>query len=319
MRRVAFVLIYLFCLGDSSRKHLRESNKELQEGEESYSPNEFPLSHSLIEVNRSQADKVKGEFVPLPAHPVAAQPLGMERQMGPQIPVHRLPAIHSRPQTQARMMGSRLDDDFEWEGVGLVDTPHEEEKVGTDEVEPQSMRTAKLPRAIVFDLDGCVWCPDMYMLWGGGAPFDVRDDGTLSDRSGNTVRLLGATSQILHELHTDPKWKGCTVCIASCTDEPNWAQECLRKFSVGPPGGGLAMKQCFQIEEIHKGSKRSHLRSISELTGVPLEEMLFFDNELGNCNDVASIGVTVAYVPDGVTAAAWERALELYPAPGEIL
>ena len=47
--------------------------------------------------------------------------------------------------------------------------------------------------------------------------------------------------------------------------------------------------------------------------------MLFFDNERGNCRDVASIGVTVAYVPDGVTAAAWDHARELYPAPGEIL
>ena len=46
---------------------------------------------------------------------------------------------------------------------------------------------------------------------------------------------------------------------------------------------------------------------------------LFLDNERGNCVDVASIGVTVAYVPDGVTADAWERALKLFPAPGEIL
>ena len=28
-----------------------------------------------------------------------------------------------------------------------------------------------LPKVIVFDLDGCVWDPEMYELWGGGAPF----------------------------------------------------------------------------------------------------------------------------------------------------
>ena len=28
-----------------------------------------------------------------------------------------------------------------------------------------------LPKVIVFDLDGCVWDPEMYQLWGGGAPF----------------------------------------------------------------------------------------------------------------------------------------------------
>ena len=28
-----------------------------------------------------------------------------------------------------------------------------------------------LPKVVVFDLDGCVWDPEMYELWGGGAPF----------------------------------------------------------------------------------------------------------------------------------------------------
>ena len=31
------------------------------------------------------------------------------------------------------------------------------------------------PKAVVFDLDGCVWRPEMYELWGGGAPF--KDNG----------------------------------------------------------------------------------------------------------------------------------------------
>ena len=52
---------------------------------------------------------------------------------------------------------------------------------------------------------------------------------------------------------------------------------------------------------------------------ITLDEMIFFDNERHNCVDVASLGVTVAYVPDGVTAAAWHRTLERYPAPGEIV
>ena len=47
--------------------------------------------------------------------------------------------------------------------------------------------------------------------------------------------------------------------------------------------------------------------------------MLFFDNEYGNCQDVASIGVSVAYVPDGVTADAWQTALESFPSPYEII
>ena len=30
---------------------------------------------------------------------------------------------------------------------------------------------ARLPKALVFDLDGCCWDPEMYELWGGGSPF----------------------------------------------------------------------------------------------------------------------------------------------------
>ena len=47
--------------------------------------------------------------------------------------------------------------------------------------------------------------------------------------------------------------------------------------------------------------------------------MLFLDNERGNCLDVAALGVTVAYVPDGVTRVAWEKCLEDFPREGEIL
>eukprot|EP00971_Amphidinium_carterae_P076258 1506110-Amphidinium_carterae.1 len=46
------------------------------------------------------------------------------------------------------------------------------------------------PGCIVFDLDGCLWYPDMYELWGGGAPFTEQQvDGTLIDRSGRAVTL----------------------------------------------------------------------------------------------------------------------------------
>ena len=32
-----------------------------------------------------------------------------------------------------------------------------------------------LPRVLAFDLDGCVWDPEMYELWGrGGSPFTPR-------------------------------------------------------------------------------------------------------------------------------------------------
>ena len=51
------------------------------------------------------------------------------------------------------------------------------------------MRTA--PVLVVFDLDACCWFPEMYMLWGGGAPFRVvHKTNTLLDARGTSVRLL---------------------------------------------------------------------------------------------------------------------------------
>ena len=44
----------------------------------------------------------------------------------------------------------------------------------------------RIPNLNFVMLDGCVWDPEMYELWGGGgAPFKVNKDGSLSDRAGN--------------------------------------------------------------------------------------------------------------------------------------
>lgn len=175
-----------------------------------------------------------------------------------------------------------------------------------------------LPKVVVFDLDGCLWAPDMYMLWGGGAPFAVRDDRDLDDTFGKRVHLLGDVRNILHQLSTATEWEGVVVAVASCTDEPEWARECMRKFEVGPAGSGRSIIDCIDVEEIAKGNKQGHLRRIAEQTGVGLEEMVFFDNERPNCVDVAALGVSVAWVPDGVTAGAWEQSLARFPEPGSI-
>ena len=52
---------------------------------------------------------------------------------------------------------------------------------------------------------------------------------------------------------------------------------------------------------IYKANKSRQLKKISEDTGIPLNEMIFFDNQSNNCLDVSKVNVTVAYVPDGIT------------------
>jgi magnesium-dependent phosphatase 1 len=131
-----------------------------------------------------------------------------------------------------------------------------------------------LPRLIAFDLDGTIWTPEMYELWGGGgAPFRVAPhasashaprDQALIDRAHNRVTLLGESARILHELVHAPRWAHVNslpsvspalapaaasaadraasepastrviVAWVSCCDEPTWADECLAKFTTDP-------------------------------------------------------------------------------------
>ena len=100
------------------------------------------------------------------------------------------------------------------------------------------------PKVVVFDLDGCLWDPEMYMLsWRGGAPFEPDGDAMLS-QSGERVVLLGAAREILRELRTTDDWSATKVAISSRTDEPAWAAELLDKFRVDE----MVPRQCTNHE-----------------------------------------------------------------------
>ena len=81
------------------------------------------------------------------------------------------------------------------------------------------------------------------------------------------------------------------MAVASTCDEPSWARECIRKFSVG---GDLKMFDVFQenVTEIYKAhGKDNHMRAIAEKTGVSLVNMIFFDNQTNNTSCVAGMKV----------------------------
>ena len=172
----------------------------------------------------------------------------------------------------------------------------------------QTLRAAK-PKVVVFDLDGCLWDPEMYMLsWRGGAPFEPDGDAMLA-QSGERVVLLGAARDILRQLRTTDDWSNTKVAISSRTDEPAWAAELLDKFRVDD----MVLGDCFDAREITKESKSSHFRRLKEKYACDYEDMLFFDNEYGNCREISQLGVTVAFSPDGVTGDVWADALAAFP------
>mmetsp|Transcript_22660 Transcript_22660/g.53743 ORF Transcript_22660/g.53743 Transcript_22660/m.53743 type:complete len:202 (-) Transcript_22660:97-702(-) len=166
---------------------------------------------------------------------------------------------------------------------------------------------ARLPRLVAFDLDGTIWTPDMYMLWGGGSPFRTVSNGELRDRSGQPVRLLGISGEILDEIAVEPGWSETTVAWVSCTDEPSWADECARKFRT-PSGVPLADR--VREEIIYKADKRTHFRDLRERTGIDFADMVFFDNERGNIRSVSKLGVLSVHCPNGMTREVWKDGID---------
>mmetsp|Transcript_39420 Transcript_39420/g.70506 ORF Transcript_39420/g.70506 Transcript_39420/m.70506 type:complete len:261 (-) Transcript_39420:73-855(-) len=189
---------------------------------------------------------------------------------------------------------------------------------------PRLIRAAELredlPKCVVFDLDGCLWYPEMYELsWQrGGAPFSLDAAGVMRDRGGCVVSLHSGVDAALTELATDAKWQDAVVAVASCCDVPQWAHELLGKFEFGSAKSKSKLASVLTVRQIHKGSKQDHFREIAETVGCEFEEMIFFDNEKYNCDQVARLGVTCIYCPDGVTSAAWSEGMEAFPSPGRI-
>lgn len=178
----------------------------------------------------------------------------------------------------------------------------------------------KLPKVIIFDLDGCLWTPEMYQIvfymGGKGAPF--RDDpdcneGGLLTVTNKPVKLLGDVRSVFREIRQDPAFDSVQIGVSSRTDKPDWARELLEKFTVVPGHNGerVFLKDIFNGPlEIAKDAKVEHFARIRDVTGCTYEEMVFFDNEYDNCRKVAELGVSVVYCPDGVTWALWEQGLK---------
>jgi magnesium-dependent phosphatase 1 len=167
-----------------------------------------------------------------------------------------------------------------------------------------------LPKLIVFDLDGTLWTPDMYMLWGGGAPFTAQGKGAfLTDRKGSKVTLCGDSLAVMEELHAARNGGAdVTLALASTCDEPAWAQECLTRFVVA----GGEMGDVFQHHEIYNGcDKKTHFRNLhKKLAGeVSFDDMVFFDNQMNNISCVGQLGVHCVFAPDGITRAVWDQGI----------
>ena len=200
-------------------------------------------------------------------------------------------------------------------------------------------KKARLPRLVVFDLDGCLWRPELFEIATSpidpnGSPFTLNSHDTIpgtkvkSTNGYRKVELIGDTRKILHELFYDEMWYPSLVGISSRTHPPGWAREILSLFLVFdesrdelPP---VAMKDIFTPEicildrDMDKATQFKLLvdRANAILPAgdrIQYKDAIFFDNEAGNCKQVAQLGVSTVYTPKGLTQEAWENGLSSFP------
>ncbi|KAL6515341.1 hypothetical protein OROHE_018973 [Orobanche hederae] len=155
--------------------------------------------------------------------------------------------------------------------------------MGDDQVKNEALEIMGqfqlLPRLVVFDLD--------YTLW----PFYCE---CRSKR--DMPKLYPHAKGILSAL----KDKGVDIAIASRSPTPDTANAFLDK---------LGIRSMFVAREIFSSwtHKTDHFQRINSRTGIPYNDMLFFDDEDRNIEAVSNMGVTSILVGEGVNL----RALRL--------
>jgi len=136
-------------------------------------------------------------------------------------------------------------------------------------------------------------------------------------RSSTTLQLYPGARRVLYELATDPKYDGVLLAVASSSLEPSYSYTCMEYLEILP---GLTIKEMISYDEVGRSGhlspdKRTHFKHLHEESGVPYDEMLFFDdcNWGDHCAIVSkAYGVVCQRTPMGLHYAEFLRGLEIY-------
>jgi magnesium-dependent phosphatase 1 len=148
-----------------------------------------------------------------------------------------------------------------------------------------------------------------------GAPFVKTSKSTVVDSAGTRLGCYPAAlaSVALTKSCSAFRERGTRIAIASRTHRGNWARELLNAFEVhGDDDDVLALASCVDFVDIASGSKTKHFARLREKSGVSYADMLFFDNERENIDEVARLGVACVHCPGGLSADAWRRGLTFF-------
>lgn len=194
------------------------------------------------------------------------------------------------------------------------------------------------PSLVVFDLDMCVWSPEMYEL--NEIPstrvmgqLGMYGEGVVGVKSGyEVIRLFPTALEVLQEYYMD-KYPGMRIAAASSADTPQAVQigrtamgilevlpgVTLREvFSKGWDTGFEGNMQIGRTPPLSADKAKTHFPILLEATGIPYSEMLFFDdcNWGDHCGNVerSCPGVVTQRTPRGLQKREWETGLQKYAA-----
>jgi magnesium-dependent phosphatase 1 len=106
------------------------------------------------------------------------------------------------------------------------------------------------------------------------------------------------------------KLRDVKAAVASRTDQPDWAAFCMEHLVAGDD---TTLSKCFgNLVEISYNDKTHHFKNLHNKTGIPFENMVFFDNEHWNIQSVSKLGVKCIYTPDGMQKKHWDEAKEAF-------
>lgn len=201
---------------------------------------------------------------------------------------------------------------------------------------------AVLPSLCVLDLDMCVWSPEMYELSHIPTQDDAimgdlngRGDGVVGVRSGSDViRIFPGALTAFQEV-ADGKYNGMRLAVASSADTPlaeTIGRAAMQILEVIPgvtmfevlTRGGFEDGRNLQIgrqKPLSSDKSRTHFPILKDATGVPYDEMLFFDDSMwsDHCRMVEANcpGVVTQRTPRGMQVAEWRNALRKFAAAKE--
>mmetsp|Transcript_24261 Transcript_24261/g.48258 ORF Transcript_24261/g.48258 Transcript_24261/m.48258 type:complete len:189 (-) Transcript_24261:232-798(-) len=186
-----------------------------------------------------------------------------------------------------------------------------------------------LPQTIVFDLDDCLWSPEMYTLSSMPTspvtgPLHSSGVGVVGVKSGSsTVRLFPEALSVLQRVATG-EYEGVTFALASSSEEPAYSNACLETLEVLP---GVKMSSLFPYRAIGRtgeltSRKTTHFKSLKrQFPEMDYKRTLFFDDcnwgdHVGDLNTV--LGVKGIRTPNGLTVADFEEGLRMFEGAAEL-